>query len=109
MSDISNSQSEKDTGAWLRPIELLYWHQSKESNDTLLWKLSRNVKNAFALFCCCHSHQRDGARIRKQSRNRCDPVHSAPLAVPSDSGAVGVGLIKQAGSLAVAATPASLC
>lgn len=40
----------KDTGAWLRPIQLLYWRQSKESNDTLLWKLSRNVKNAFALF-----------------------------------------------------------
>lgn len=39
-----------DTGAWLRPIQLLYWRQSKESNDTLLWKLSRNVKNAFALF-----------------------------------------------------------
>lgn len=46
-------------------------------------------------------------RIRKQSRNRCGPVHSAPLAVPSDSDEVGVGVIKQVGSLAVAATSAS--
>lgn len=65
----------KDTGAWLRPIQLLYWRQSKESNDTLLWKLSRNVKNAFALFffcccCCCRlrcGHQGQGSESENKA------------------------------------------
>lgn len=70
---ISNS-GRKDTGAWLRPIQLLYWRQSKESNDTLLLEIIKKCKKCICPFffvcCCCRRRSHRGRVVSQKTKQK---------------------------------------